>query len=473
MMHEDICFSDATELARRIRDKELSPVEVVQAHLERIAAINPKLNAIVTMADDVLDQARAAEQAVMKGEAMGPLHGVPFTCKDSVDVAGVRTTSGSKLFEHRIATHDAAAVARVKHAGAIFMAKTNTPEFTLWWQTDNRVFGRTNNPWNTDLIPGGSSGGEAAALATGMTPLGVASDVGGSLRMPAHYCGVVGFKPTHGRVPLTGLFPDVLPRTSHAGPMARTVRDIAIALRLMSGPDGVDPYCVPMEPPVMPEATNPLRLRVGWLADGAFAPIDPQVRAVVEKAAESLRLAGCSVEHVGLPVLETHDVLAISATMGNPETAYYFEAIIRGRESELSDVMRKRLTGPWPDMRQYAAALAGLEDIKRGITAYFHSYDLLLSPTMPTPAYPHDLRELTIDGATIRTPRKLKTVIPWDLTGSPAISVPFGMSSDGLPIGVQLVGRHWREDVVLQAALALEEASDVRGLRPPMAENED
>jgi len=467
-MHEDICFSDATELARRIRDKEVSPVEVMRAHLGQIAAVNPKLNAIVTIADDALDRARAAEQALMKGEAVGPLHGVPFTCKDSVDVAGVRTTSGSLLFEHRIAEHDAAAVARLKHAGAIFMAKTNTPEFTLWWQTDNRVFGRTNNPWNTDLIPGGSSGGEAAALATGMTPLGVASDVGGSLRMPAHYCGVVGFKPTHGRVPLTGLFPDILPRTSHTGPMARTVRDIALALRLMSGPDGVDPYCMPMALPAMPAADRPLTLHVGWLADGAFAPMDPGIRAVVEKAADRLRLAGCSVEHVSLPVLETHDVLAVSATMGNLETGYYFESIIRGRESELSDVMRKRLTGPWPDIRDYAAALAALEDIKRGIAAYFQSYDLLLCPTMPTTAYPHDQRELTIDGVTIRTPRKLKTVIPWDLTGSPAISVPFGMSAGGLPIGVQLVGRHFEETVVLQAALALEEASEVRGVRPPL-----
>jgi len=468
-MHEDICFADATDMARRMRAKELSPVEVVKAHLDRISAINPKLNAIVTLADDALDKARAAEQAIMKGEVAGPLHGVPFTCKDSFDSAGVRTTCGSKLFEHRIAEHDAAAVARMKRAGGIFLGKTNTPEFTLWWETDNRVFGRTNNPWNPELIPGGSSGGEAAAIVSGLSPLGIGSDVGGSIRMPAHYCGVVGFKPTHGRIPLTGLYPEVLLRMMHVGPMARTVRDVALALQLMSGPDDVDPYCIPVQPPVVPDTAWPLRLRIGWLADGAFAPVDPEVRAVVERAADRLRLARCDVEHVSLPVLEAHDALAIFGNAGNPETGYYFEPIIRGRQSELSDVMRKRLAGPWPDIREHAAALAGCEDIRRGMMEYFHTYDLLLCPTLPTPAYPHRQRELTIDGVTVKAPQKMKSVIPWDLTGSPAISVPFGLSSEGLPIGVQLVGRHFEEGIVLQAAFSLEEASPVRGKRPRLA----
>ena len=467
-MHEDLCFADATELARRIRDREVSPVEVLSAHLERIEAVNPRLNAVVTLADDAQDRARAAEHAVMKGEPLGPLHGVPFTCKDSLDVAGVRTTSGSKLFEHRIAARDAVAVARLKQTGAIFMAKTNTPEFTLWWETDNRVFGRTNNPWNLDFIPGGSSGGEAAALVTGMSPLGIASDLGGSLRMPAHYCGVVGFKPTHGRVPLTGNFPSVLSRTSHVGPMARTVRDAALALRLISGPDGADPWCVPVEPPTLPDrSTAPLRFRVGWLADGAFAPVDPEVCTVVAQAAAALRAAGCDVEHVSLPVLESHDALTVSATAGTPDTGYALEPLVRGRESELSDVLQRRLSGPWPDIREHAKALAEWEEIRRGMAAYFGTYDLLLCPTLPTPTYPHCQRELTIDGVTIKAPRLMNTVIPWNLTGSPALSLPFGMSASGLPIGVQLVGRHFDETTVLRAAMALERVSEVRGIRPP------
>ena len=469
-MHEDICFADATELARRIRARELSPVEVVQAHLERIDAINPKLNAIVTLAGDALDQAHAAEQALTKNAQVGPLHGVPFTCKDSLDVTAVRTTHGSKLFEHHVAERDAVAIARLKQAGAIFLGKTNTPEFTLWWETDNRVFGRTNNPWNPDMIAGGSSGGEAAALATGLTPLGVGSDVGGSLRMPAHYCGVVGFKPTHGRVPLTGLFPEVLLRMMHVGPLARTVRDAALALRLMCGPDGADPWCVPVDLPELPEGSErPLRLRVGWLADGTFAPVDPEVRTVVEKAANSLAQSGCDVEHVQLSILRETEADAIPGIVGTPESSYYFERYTRGWEFELSPIMGRRLAGPWPTMREYTRHMADWDALNKGMMEYFRTYDLLLCPTLPTPAYPHGQREITVDGWTIKARHKIKTVVPWNLTGSPALSLPYGMSTSGLPIGVQLVGRHFDETTVLRAALALEESSEIRGLRPPLA----
>lgn len=468
-MQEDICFADATELACHIRNRKVSPVEVVESYLKRISSLNPKLNAIVTMADDILDQARKSEEAVMRGEICGPLHGVPFTCKDSFDVAGFRTTCGSKLFEHRVAREDATSTARLKRAGGIFLGKTNTPEFTLWWETDNSLFGRSNNPWNLDLIPGGSSGGEAAALATGLTALGLGSDVGGSLRMPAHYCGVVGFKPTHGRVPLTGLHPDVLLRTMHVGPLSRTVRDAALALHVMSGADGIDPWCIPIDPPAVPPATSNLHLRVGWLADGAFAPVDPEVRNVVEQAADSLRLTGCDVAHVSLPVLEETDALAIPAVTGSLEAGYYFEPIIRGREAELSPLMQRRLTAPWPDVRQYCKCMADWETLRRGMTEYFNKYDLLLCPTMPLAAYPHGLKELHIDGQTIKARQKLITVNPWNLTGSPAMSVPFGLTSNGLPVGVQLIGRHFREEDLIRAAMALEEASNVRGIRPPVS----
>ncbi len=468
-MHEDICFADATELARLIREGEVSPVEVVRAHLERISAINAKLNAVVTIAVDALEQAKQAERAIAKGSATGPLHGVPFTCKDAFDVVGVRTTRGSKLFEHRIADRDATAVARLKHAGGIFLGKTNIPEFALWWETDNRVFGRTNNPWNLERTTGGSSGGEAAAIATGLSPLGIGSDVGGSLRMPAHYCGIVGFKPTHGRVPLTGHWPETLLRAQHVGPMARTVRDVAMALRLMSGPDGVDHHCLPLELPAIPgSAAKPLKLRVGWLADGAFAPVDREVQAVVRKAADGLRSAGCIVEHTSLPVLEESPASTVSGPVWALEAGYYWEPFIRGRESELFPFMQKRLATPWPDVRDYLKGLTTWEAIRHGMTAWFHEYDLLLCPTVCVPAYAHQLRELTVDGVTMPTRQKLNTLIPWNFTGSPAISVPFGLSSDGLPIGVQLVGRHFDEATVLRAALALEEVSEVRGKHPPL-----
>ncbi len=468
-MHDDICYADATELAQHIREKRISPVELVKAHLDRISAINPKLNAVVTIADNALEKARVAEQLVTTGKVTGPLHGVPFTCKDTIDVAGMRTTRGSKLFEHRIAGSDATAVARLKNAGAIFLAKTNVAEFALWWETDNSVFGRTNNPWNPDLIPGGSSGGEGAAIATGLSPLGIGSDVGGSVRMPAHYCGVVGFKPTHGRVPLTGHWPEMLLRAMHIGCLARTARDAGLALRIMSGLDGIDSYCVPVDPPAVPESTDkPLGLSVGWIADGVFAPVNPEVRVVVEKAAATLQLAGCAVEHVSLPVLAENDPQVVSGSIWALEGGYYLEPFIKGRESELFPFMQKRLANPWPDVREYLRALAGWEAIRHGMTAYFRRYNLLLCPTLPVTAYAHGLSELTIDGVTVGARRKLISVVPWSLTGSPAISVPFGLSSDGLPIGVQLVGRHFEESVVLRAALALEEASEVRGIHPPL-----
>jgi len=468
-MNDDICFADATELARRIRDRQLSPVEVVNAHMERISAVNPTLNAVVTMADDALDRAREAEKALLKGEPVGPLHGVPFTSKDAFDVAGARTTRGSKLFEQHEAGSDATSVARLTDAGGIFLAKTNVPEFIFWWETDNRVFGRTNNPWNTARTPGGSSGGEAAAIAAGASPLGIGSDLGGSIRMPSHYCGIVGLKPTHGRVPFTGHWPQTLLRANHAGPMARTVRDIGLALRIMSGPDGVDFWCVPVAAPVIPEpAPTPLKLRVGWLADGAFAPVDPEVAAVVEKAAVSLQSAGCVVEHVELPMLAENPGSAVSGPVWGLESGYYFEPYVMGRESELSPFMKQRLANPWPDVREYLKALKRWEAIRRAMTVYFHEYDLLLCPTVSLPAFTHGLPELTIDGTTVLARQTLNTTLPWNLTGSPAMSLPFGMSTDGLPIGVQIVGRHFDENTVLRAGLALEQVSAVRDLHPPL-----
>ena len=216
-MSEDICYADATELAERIRSKALSPVEVVDSFLGRIETVNPSLNAIVILADGATERARQAEAAIMRGETWGPLHGVPFTIKDCVDTAGIRTTRGSRLFESHVPNDDATVVRRLKDAGGILIGKTNLPEFALWWETDNLVFGRTENPWKAGRTPGGSSGGEAAAIASGLSPLGVGSDLGGSIREPANYCGIVGLKATHGRIPLTGHWPETLLRVHARG----------------------------------------------------------------------------------------------------------------------------------------------------------------------------------------------------------------------------------------------------------------
>src|SRR6266436_1963982 len=251
-MSNDIIFSDATKLAELVRTKQVSPVEVVQAHLERIAAVNPKINAIVTLADGALKAAKAAEAAVLSGEELGPLHGVPFTVKDSIDAAGVMTQRGSPIFKGRLPDTDATSVARMKKAGGILLAKTNLPEFSYWIESDHLLTGRSNNPWHIERTPGGSSGGESAAIAAGMSPLGLGSDLAISVRGPAAHTGIVGLKATHGRIPMTGIFPRVPRRFWHVGPMARSVRDIALAYSVLAGPDGFDGF-----------STSPLRFDTG------------------------------------------------------------------------------------------------------------------------------------------------------------------------------------------------------------------
>src|SRR5215470_20182706 len=305
----DIVRLDASRIAELIARRELSPVEVVQAHLDRIAAVNPKLNAIVTLADGAMDAAKKAEAAVGSHARLGPLHGVPFTAKDGIDTKGVLTQRGSPIFKGRVPDADATVVARLKAAGAILIAKTNPPEFSYSIETDNFLTGQTNNPWNLDYTPGGSSGGESAAIAAGMSPLGVGSDLSISLRGPAAHTGIVGFKASHGRVPMTGHWPRVPRRLWHIGPMARTVRDVALAYSLIAGPDGADGFSV--LPPGLDAgvgATSSRPLRVGWLASpGFFGPTDPEVVATVKAAAHALSNAGCHVDEVRLPVLEQTD----------------------------------------------------------------------------------------------------------------------------------------------------------------------
>ena len=466
-MHEDICFRAASELAVRVRLKEISPVEVVRAHLERIENVNPKINAIVTLIPGAVEKARQAETAVMRGDSLGLLHGVPFTIKDCFDTGGIRTTRGSKLFADYVPLTDATAVERLKAAGAIPLGKTNLPEFAFWWETGNRVFGRTLNPWNPERTTGGSSGGEAAAIAAGLSPLGVGSDVGGSVRMPAHYCGIVGLKPTHGRIPLTGHFPETLLRFMHVGPMARSVADIALALKLMAGPDGKDWYALPVSPP---EETRPEAavkgLRVGWMAEEGFGRVDAQVVATVARAATALKDLGCSVEPVSVPGLVGRDWNVLSAALFSAEAGLYLDPLVAGRHSELTPIMRERLSKRTQSLQEYLTAADAVEGLRRDLAEYFTRQDVLLCPVSPVPAHPHNATELVIRGNVLPARHVVRTTAPFSLSGSPALSVPFGRNSEDLPIGVQLVGRHFDEPSVLRAGMALEEASGLGKRRP-------
>ena len=458
-MSDDLLTLDAVGLAEGIREKRFSPVEVLNACLERIDAVNPKLNAIVTMIDGAMERAQQAEAAIVRGESWGPLHGVPFTVKDCVDTAGTRTTGGSLIFADNVPDRDATVVTRLLDAGGVMMAKTNLPEFALWWETGNRIFGTTRNPWDETRTTGGSSGGEAAAVSSGMSPLGIGSDVGGSIRQPASHCGLVGLKATHGRIPLTGHWPDVLLRYMHVGPLTRTVRDSALVLRLLAGADGADPYALRVAPPEI-DVSGPLgELRIGWCGEGPFAPVAAEVQDTVERAAKALEAMGHRVEPVSLDSWNELSGQGISDAIYAAEGRHWIMPIVEGKEDLLAPTIIRRLSAPAPTMEQYQAAIANCELLRQDTARLFSSYDLLLCPTTPLPAHPHDSAKLDIDGQEVVGRNALRATIPFDLTGSPAVSVPFGRSADGLPIGVQIAGRHLDEETVLRAAAALEGAS--------------
>lgn len=463
----DISYLDATELATRIRSRDLSSVEVVRHQLRRIERVNPALSAVVTISDDALDHARAADEALARGTHLGPLHGVPFTVKDSLDTARIRTARGSRLFAHYVPSSDAVAVARLRSAGAVVLGKTNLPEFSYARESDNLVFGRTVNPWNRGRTPGGSTGGEAAAIAAGLSPLGIGSDVALSIRVPAHFCGIVGLKPTHGRVPFTGHWPNTLRRYWHVGPMARTVRDVALALESMSGPDGQDGYLVSVPPPKRPAPDASLRsLRVGWLAGCGFGPVDGDTIAAVEAAAGALARSGCRVEPARIPTLEETDGNVLSATLFGAEAIPYFRRTAQGREHELHPVMQRVIAAPIPSTAEYLAAELEVERLRDAMSQYFSDHDALLCPVAPMPAPGHGIDDLLVDGVAVPNRHNVRCTVPFNLTGAPALAVPFGWSRDGLPIGVQIVGRHFDEGTVLQLGLALERARDERPYRP-------
>jgi Asp-tRNA(Asn)/Glu-tRNA(Gln) amidotransferase A subunit family amidase len=466
-MHEHLYYCDATDLATLVRSKQVSPIEITRAHLDRIQWLNPRLNAVVTLNESAMEEARAAEAALMRGESLGPLHGVPFTAKDSLDTAGLRTVRGSRLFSGYVPAVDASAVARVKAAGGIVLGKTNVPEFSFARESENAVFGRTVNPWNPQRTPGGSTGGEAAAIAAGLSPLGLGSDVAISIRGPAHYCGVVGLKATHGRIPLTGHWPNSLRRFWHVGPLARSIRDAALALSILAGPDGQDGYALPLSAPAGTLHLDPLReYRVGWMATKGFGPVDPDVIATVARAADVLQRLGCEVVPVELPNLEQCDGNILSATLFGCEAMPYFRRVVAGRERELHTVMAGWMAAPPGSLEEFLAAEREVEALRDEFAGYFQRHDALLCPVVPLPAHEHGAGELTIGNMTVPQRHVVRATVPFNLTGHPAVSVPFGSSGDGLPIGVQLVGRHFDERTILTLGAALETETDAGDRRP-------
>jgi amidase len=469
----DFTFLTAPEMARQIREKRLSPLDLAEAHLRKIDRLNPTLNAFVDIDPErVRREARAAERALDEADELGPLHGVPISIKSSIEVAGYRCESGTRLRAGLVGAQDAPLVARLKKSGAIMIGVTNTPELLMAWETDNLLYGRTNSPWDPERTPGGSSGGEAAAIAAGMSAGGVGSDGGGSIRVPAHFSGICGLKPTPGRIPSTGHFPPSGGPFSFigvVGPMARTVADLKLLFEVMQGPDIGDPGAAPV-PVRWPSEVEMKSLRIGYFEDDGRTPVAPEIRAAVCTAAEALRGAGFRVEPFRPEGLEEARRLwkiffvRVAGMLINP--------MYNGRESEQSPILREFLE--WSDAE---AALTGdslleawiARDVAGGkFLAQMQRYPILLCPAAAIPAFRHGERSWQIEDKTVQYLDAWSYTEWFNLLGNPAAVVPVSHSAEGLPIGVQIVGRPWEEEQVLAVAQILEEKCNAWRI-PPLA----
>jgi len=468
-----LTLPSASRIASEIRSKSISPVEAARVHLERIERLNPKLNALVDWQPDrVLQQARDAERAVMRGDVLGPMHGVPLSIKASIDVAGHRCEAGTRLRAGYVAVQDAPLVARLRTAGAVILGVTNTPELLMAWETDNLLYGRTNNPWDVTRTAGGSSGGESAAIAAGLSAGGVGSDGGGSIREPAHFTGICGLKPTPGRIPSTGHFPKSggpFALLGVVGPMARTVADLKILFEAMAGPDDGDPSSAPVSLRHIGE--KELRgVGIGFFEDDGRTPVTAETRLAVTQAANLLSQRGLRVEQFRPDGLEEARQLwwKLFGTAGG----MILRPMLRGYESELSPILREfsswTAAEPAHTGDSLLATWLGRDDLRERALLQMREYPVLLCPTAAIPAFRHGEREWQVEGKTVKYLDAWSYCEWFNLLGFPAAVVPMGRSPEGLPIGVQIVGRPWEEELVLAVASTLEEA---RGewSQPPMA----
>jgi amidase len=462
----DVIFVSASELARRIRARDVSAVEVVEMHLARIDAVNPSLNAVVTRCDDMaLERAKKADAALTRGETLGPLHGLPITIKDAFDTAGVRSTGGTKGRADYIASANATAVDRLLAAGAILVGKTNTPELTLFYDTDNLLFGETFNPYDLSLSPGGSSGGSAAIVAAGGSPLDLGSDTGGSIRLPAHFCGVAGIKPTAGRVPRSGLIvPGGVPvdPLTQVGPIARFIEDLSLVLPIMSGVDWKDSSVVPM-PLGELDTVCIEKLHIAFYTDNGDVAASPEVAAVVQDCARLIAEQGAKVTGACPPGIEQSRAL-FGRLFDTDGGAWIRRTLQRLGTKELYAFLKwtdKSGNAPEATASAFTALLEELEQFRHGMLEFLQRYDVILAPVHAHTALPHG--ELTSDE---RSPA-FSYSQTYNLTGWPSVVVRAGTSEQGLPIGVQVVARPWQEHVALAVARRIEES--LGGWQVPLA----
>lgn len=436
------------EIADLIRNRKVSPLEVVEAHLAQISRLNPRLNAIVTVAPDVLENARRAEDAVMRGEVAGVLHGVPVTIKDTIETVGIRTTSGSVIRAGHVPAKDAPAVARLKAAGAIVLGKTNAAEMAMDYNADNPVFGRTNHPANENLTPGGSSGGEAVAIATCMSPGGLGSDLAGSIRIPAHFCGIAGLKPTTGRIPGEGQFPPSSgPYSLGAvvGPMARNVGDLRLLLNALSR--------TPMNADVS-------GLRVAWYTDDGVAPVTAETAQAVEAAARVLADTGLEVADRRPPHVERGNELWLK--LFSRASVVQLRKVYEKREHEGGSFVSWRLrtadeTSP-PTLDEYIANWMVRDRLREELLHWMETTPIIIAPVGSTPAFAHDTLKVMVQGSTFGTFRAFSYAQTFNVFDLPVVTVPIGKSHEGLPIGVQIVGLPFAEEMVLTVAEIVQRA---------------
>ena len=458
---EKLIYTSATELARAIRAEEVSSEKVVETYLQRIEEVNPQLNAVVQLiADEARAQAREADAALARGELKGPLHGVPMTIKDNIDVAGVICTGGTKGRASFVPTQDATVVARMRNAGAILLGKTNLPELALAFETDNLVYGRTNNPYDLSCTPGGSSGGEAAIIAAGGSPLGLGNDMAGSIRIPTHFCGIAGIKPTSGRVPWTSDFPHssgLLNAFWQIGPMARFVEDLILTLPIIAGVDWHDPTVVPM--PLGDTKDVDLKsLRVAFYVDNGMITPTPETVEVVKKTAKVLSDKGMTVEEDRPEGIEKSfglwldlfradggaEVRRVLQMVGTTELHPWLQGLL-DRANEMTSPEFVDLMTKWHKFRS-------------SMLSFMEKYDVIICPVNAFPALPHGG---TLDKRVI----SVSYTMTYNLTGWPVAVVRAGTSPEGLPIGVQVVAHPWRENVALAVAKHIENVFG--GWQPP------
>jgi amidase len=453
----DIVFASARQVAAAIRAGHVSATEVLEAYLAQIASHNPALNAIITMdAERARERAREADEALARGELWGPLHGVPFTLKDAHATAGMRTTTGFPPLADYVPQEDSTVTARLKAAGGILIGKTNVPVMLADYQSNNPIFGRTNNPWNNERTPGGSSGGAAAALAAGMTPFEIGTDLSASIRIPAHFCGVFGLKPTEQRVPLTGLIPGLPgPRPirimSCIGPMARTVDDLALLYSIIAGPDGRDTEVAPVPVDEVPNL-DLKHLRVAIAQTFPGFPIAADIRAAVEELAKQLTPLCAAVEAAPLPQVDFNQELASAGALIGMMTG----AVQPGEQERPTT------------LAHYLEALHRRDQSIIAWEQFFDEWDVLLCPPSMVTAFPHceTGTPLHVDGQEVAYWMVSAQGTLFNYTGHPAVVLPYMLDHDGLPIGIQMVGKRWDESRLLAMAKAL---SEVTGAfqRPP------